>query len=398
MRILCFIDSLGSGGAQRQLVTLATGLKKRGHLIRFLVYHREDHFLPLLQAAGIPCEVIDPCSYLRRLQAVRRILRQGWQDVVLAFLEASCLYAELASIPRPKWGLVAGERLAHPAIGRGAKSWLRQFHRVADAIVCNSYTNQLALGAAFPCLRRQLCAIYNTVDLEHFRLSPESSRATRRDGEEPFRIVVVANYHEKKNMLNVAKALLLLKNQQNKPSVVMDWFGTVQPDASPFERARQFVSGNGLGEWLRLHEATMDTAGEYSRADAVGLFSFYEGLPNVVCEGMACGKPILMSNVCDAGNLVRDGRNGFLCDPGSPEDIAAKIHCMAAMGVSDGRRMGLESRGLAERLFAEDTVVERYECILTRSARHEPIPADCSWPTEIPPSALMTVARWAGEA
>ena len=52
----------------------------------------------------------------------------------------------------------------------------------------------------------------------------------------------------------------------------------------------------------------------------------------------------------------------------------------------------------AERLFAEDTVVERYECILTRSARHEPIPADCSWPTEIPPSALMTVARWAGEA
>ena len=34
-RILCFIDSLGAGGAQRQLVNLAIGLKKRDYSFFF---------------------------------------------------------------------------------------------------------------------------------------------------------------------------------------------------------------------------------------------------------------------------------------------------------------------------------------------------------------------------
>lgn len=48
-RILCFIDSLGAGGAQRQLVNLAIGLKKRGYIVHFLVYHVDNFYLPILQ-------------------------------------------------------------------------------------------------------------------------------------------------------------------------------------------------------------------------------------------------------------------------------------------------------------------------------------------------------------
>ena len=33
MRILCVIDSLGSGGAQRQMVNLAVGFKSKGHQV-----------------------------------------------------------------------------------------------------------------------------------------------------------------------------------------------------------------------------------------------------------------------------------------------------------------------------------------------------------------------------
>ena len=150
VKLLCFISSLGSGGAERQLTTLAVALKKRGHEVRFLVYHPEDHFLPLLQAADIPCEVIPPCSHLLRALVVRRILRQGWQDVVLAFLEAPCLYAELAHLPRQKWGLVAGERLADPGLGLGRARWRRQVHRFADAVVTNSHTNRLMLHNRLP--------------------------------------------------------------------------------------------------------------------------------------------------------------------------------------------------------------------------------------------------------
>jgi len=40
--------------------------------------------------------------------------------------------------------------------------------------------------------------------------------------------------------------------------------------------------------------------------------SFYEGMPNVVCEALAAGLPVLVSDVCDHPLLVEKGVQGFL--------------------------------------------------------------------------------------
>ena len=394
MKILCFIDSLGSGGAQRQLVTLTVKLMKRGHQIRFLVYRIDDHFLPILQVAGIPVQVIAPCSYLRRLFIVRKVLRQGWQDVVLAFLGASSLYAELSSIPSKKWGLVVGERSANPSISNGGGRWKRQFHRMADAVVCNSYTNQLLLEASFPFLQKKLCTVYNTVDLKLFRFSSDNDNTRVYGSAKSFRIVVAATYNGNKNMVNLAQALLILKEEHITPSILVDWFGDSHSDPAAFNQIERFVAENGLEGFFRLHHTIQDIASEYYHADAIGLFSFYEGLPNVICEGMVCGKPILLSNVCDASNLVEDGKNGFLCDPGSPEDIAEKIQRLVTLSDLERQKMGLESRRMAEHLFNDDKVIDRYEQILTFASRHELLPINCCWPTEAPESAVKSVLQW----
>ena len=395
MKILCFIDSLGPGGAQRQLVTLALGLKKRGHQIRFLVYHQEDHFLPLLQGADISCQVIPLCSHMQRAMAVRRILQEGWQDVVLAFLEAASLYAEWACIPKQRWGLVVGERSTNPDMNKGTSAWLRQFHRIADAVICNSYTNQLMLERVFPFLKRKLFVVYNTVDLKLFSSFSDELDAFSLHGIiRPFRIVVVASYQELKNMMNVAKALCFLNEKQNMPLIVVDWYGGMPANSAAFKQVKKFIDENELSKSLHLHAATRNIASEFSRADAVGLFSFYEGLPNVVCEGMACGKPILLSNVCDASNLVKVGTNGFLCDPSSPEDIADKIIRLVALSELERQQMGLESRRMAEQLFAEDVVIDRYELILNSARNHQPVSAAFCGETIVPESAVMTVNRW----
>jgi len=395
MKILCFIDSLGSGGAQRQLTALAVGLKKRGHEIRFLVYHQEDHFLPVIQDAGISCRVIPACPYWQRVLEVRRIVRRGWQDVVLAFLEGSCFYAELACLPYRKWGLVVGERLADPGMNTGYRRWWRQGHRLADSVVTNSHTNRLMLEHQFPALRNRLTTVYNTVDLELFRPAEGNGAGENHHGEQPLRIVVAASYQSKKNMTGLAKALLHLRSDRHGPGVVVDWYGATPPDGPPLDSATRFVQENGLADCLHFHGPTPSIQAKYVRADAVGLFSFFEGLPNVICEGMACGKPILLSNVCDADNLVADGRNGFLCDPGSPESIAAAIGRMAALPDKRRLEMGYQSRTMAEGLFSETEAVDRYERILVSAAKREAFPPDCMWPAEVPGSAASTIAMWA---
>ena len=45
MKITCFIDNLSAGGAQRQMVMLATLLQEAGHDVTILTYYPDDFFL-----------------------------------------------------------------------------------------------------------------------------------------------------------------------------------------------------------------------------------------------------------------------------------------------------------------------------------------------------------------
>jgi glycosyltransferase involved in cell wall biosynthesis len=70
---------------------------------------------------------------------------------------------------------------------------------------------------------------------------------------------------------------------------------------------------------------------KYSYLKAVDLMvlpSMWESLPIVVLEAMACGKPVIASNVGGVAFLVRDGVNGFLVNPGDVDDLAKKMYLL----------------------------------------------------------------------
>ena len=98
MKILCFIDNLGSGGAQRQLVNLAILFKQNGHEIKFLVYGDSDFFAEKLVKNNIEIIKIEGKNYISRLFKIRKFIRKGWQDIVISFLETpnfiSCFSAK----------------------------------------------------------------------------------------------------------------------------------------------------------------------------------------------------------------------------------------------------------------------------------------------------------------
>ncbi|HEY3856183.1 MAG TPA: glycosyltransferase [Verrucomicrobiae bacterium] len=392
MRITCLTDSLGAGGSERQLTTIAAGLKARSHDVEFLVYDTADHFRPGLDNAGIKCHIINGGNRLRRMFEVRRALTRLKPEVVLAFLEGPAFFAEVATLPRRRFGVVVGERSAVPTLGYGKKYWIRLFHKFADAIVTNSHTNRLMLERTFPEFRRKITTIYNVVNFNRFRPVPDMvSKAG------VIRVVVAARYQALKNMGNVARALQLMQKGRNQPTVIVDWYGGTRRDDHCLKQVQDFVAQHGLADCFRFHPAKQDIEVEYASASAVGLFSFYEGLPNAVCEGMACEKPILLSDVCDSGSLVVERENGFLCDPASPESIAQGFERLATASEEERQRMGLASRQKAEALFAEDGIITSYERILQAAADRRPPPMDCTWPALVPQSALSTVERWQRE-
>ncbi len=50
-----------------------------------------------------------------------------------------------------------------------------------------------------------------------------------------------------------------------------------------------------------------------------------DGLPNVILEAMACGLPVIGSNISGIPEAIIDGVNGYLTTPDSPEEIANSI-------------------------------------------------------------------------
>jgi D-inositol-3-phosphate glycosyltransferase len=63
----------------------------------------------------------------------------------------------------------------------------------------------------------------------------------------------------------------------------------------------------------------------YSAADVQIVPSYYESFSMVTAEALACGTPVVASNVGGPASLVKDGLSGFLTPPGDAEALATKV-------------------------------------------------------------------------
>jgi len=392
MKVLCLIDNLGSGGAQRQLATLSVLLKKQGMDVSVLTYHPQDFFLPLLREGGVGYTCLESRSPWRRMAAIRRILRTGDHDVVLAFLDGPVLYAELAAIPWRHWGLVVSERNAVPSTTHSYMAWLRQFHRLADYITTNSHTNRLMVERAVPALKGRMVTIYNAVDLDAFT----PAQVPRNRDARRFQMAVAASYWHQKNPALFIEGIALARKLLPEVDIRLDWYGRSPRgkdgtlDTTVYDEASRMVQTHGLQGCVRLNPDRSPIQEVYCDADAVALPSLYEGLPNTICEAMACGRPVLMSHVCDAGNMVQDGHNGFLFDPLSPEAMAVAICKMAGLAPEAREAMGANGRQMAERMFDPAVVAGHYTHVLQAAAARKRVHLE-HWVPSTPESALQSL-------
>lgn len=86
----------------------------------------------------------------------------------------------------------------------------------------------------------------------------------------------------------------------------------------------------------------------------------YEGFPNVVCEAMSCGLPVLCSNVCDNPNIVENGVNGYLFDPNNEIDIADTIEKFMKDMLPKADKIAKLNRDKIQHLCSPKAFVQKY--------------------------------------
>ena len=89
--------------------------------------------------------------------------------------------------------------------------------------------------------------------------------------------------------------------------------------------------------------------------------SYYEGLPNVVCEALAAAMPVLISKVCDHPLLVADKVRGFNFEPGDPLSMAKAIEKITTLNEVQWQALCLNARKYAEDNLSIDRMVRAYE-------------------------------------
>lgn len=102
----------------------------------------------------------------------------------------------------------------------------------------------------------------------------------------------------------------------------------------------------GLGEDVRITGWASEEEVRSCLRDARALVlpSFAEGLPIVIMEAMALGRPVLASNVGAVSELVVDGQTGWLFPPGSVDEIVAAIEACLDADAEGLRAMGVAAR------------------------------------------------------
>lgn len=362
MHILLLIDSLAPGGAQRQICLLANGLAKRGHSVVLLTYHAIDFFDHLL-VPEVRLVRLGPHRKWQRVLLLRRAVRRERPEAVIAFLEASSLYAELGGLPWRNYRLIVSERNLDTKFGRFFRIKTLA-HLLADVVAPNSEAQAEILRRKAPWLRRKIRVVPNIVETDRFRPGDRPPPGP----DEPFRVLTLGRYQEQKNGRILLEGFAKALERSDRP-LTLDWFGNrfYDEQGRPTERSREYqelcahAERLGIADSVRLEGPVRDVEERFRHYNGFVLASRHEGCPNVILEAMASSLPVLATAVSDNGQIIEDGKTGFLFRPDDSSELSEKLLFMSGLSWRILLGIGCKGRKTILKKFAREIVVRNFE-------------------------------------
>ena len=365
MKILCIIDSLGSGGAQRQMVTLSKGLLANGHEVHLLTYMPPDFFKEeisnsLIKHIYIPKKGKIGFNVILRLML---LVRRYKYDIIISFLHTPNVYNILSKLVSPKGTKhITSERSKSLFKGISYKKQ-RATHFFSDYLVSNSFHECNNWRLHMPSLAKRSIVIYNGLDLNKYHPSGESIEIRNK-------ILIIGTVGPDKNGIAIIDAINTITT--DLPELCVSWFGRHDSHLKVYseyaDRMIKLLKSYKLDKKWSWRNPTDEILSEMHHHDVLVLASITEGFPNVVCEAMAAGLPVIISKGLDHKLVVKEGENGYLFDPFNPSELAEKIRQFFSLDKRAIETMRINARDTAEKLFNEKQMIQKYESLFLQLA------------------------------
>jgi D-inositol-3-phosphate glycosyltransferase len=208
----------------------------------------------------------------------------------------------------------------------------RQVLRRVDRVVVATIAELTQLRFLYKANAKKLVVIPPGVDVSHFYPIPaDEARAYIGLKPEDRMILFVGRIEPLKGVDTLLEAMSCLQMKESRPVHLAIIGG--DPAASPEDMNAEMARLKNLCEVLGLDQSVVflgvrdqdKLSYYYSAAEVVVMPSHYESFGMVALEAMACGTPVIASEVGGLGYLVRDGETGFTIPDQEPEALCEKL-------------------------------------------------------------------------
>lgn len=372
MKILFLTRALTYGGAERQLVTLAKGLRRRGHEVTVAVLYEGGALESELCDAGVSLHLLhktsrwDTIGFLLRLV---RFVKSEKPDIIHGYLAFQNILTVVLRLVYPGMHIVWGirnsdlpperdklETLLHRAEG--------SLSRFADLIIVNSTAGMRdCIERGFP--KKRVISIPNGIDTDRFR--PEKAAGAK------LRVVCGVQPHEKlvglvgrldpmKDHPTFLKAAALVAQRRSDLRFMCVGDGPTNYREELVALAKSLH----LSEQLIWLESRDDMIAVYNALDVVVSASSLEGFSNVIAEAMACGTPCVVTDVGDSARIV--GAMGEVVPLKDPHALATAVENTLSRISADCYQEEELRHTIAER-FSVSRLITSTEVSLVRLAQ-----------------------------
>jgi glycosyltransferase involved in cell wall biosynthesis len=376
--MVCVIDGLGFGGAERSLAELLPGLVSDGiDPTVVCLYHRKGGVEGDVIQAGFDVRFL-PSGAFARVKALRQIIRERSPDLIQTTLVESSLV-----------GRIAAARTGIPVL----TSLVNQLYTPARRT--DPHTRPMAVAAVRTADRwtaRHLTAHFHAITKAVKRwavpgLGVPAGRITVVErGRDPGRLGDPQPERRAiaRNMLGLAPdadVILCVGRQefQKGHRYLMEAMETVATerrravllmagrDGGESERLRTMARRPPLDQVVRFLGHRPDLPEILAASDVFVFPSLWEGLGGSLLEAMALGLPVVASDLEPVREVVEDGRCAILVPPRDPAALASSITKL----LEDdrlGEELGRQGREIFRARFTLERSTERMIALCRRVA------------------------------
>jgi glycosyltransferase involved in cell wall biosynthesis len=371
LRVTFVVRSFAVGGAERQLAYVASALARRGHDVCVVVLSRQLAFGSLLEKSGVRLLCFEKGSrwhFGRWFQNLRREIAMRTPGVVCGWMPGEAIMAYVASLTTGRapfvWSIRASELdpRDYDVVTRlvfGTHRWLIR-RRFGAAVICNSHAGAHAYGAAES--DAWFRVIWNALDTEMFQPREDARRRERErigvsDGQPV--VVIVGRLARMKDHPTFLRAAARVYG------AIADVVFLIVGDGDPEIRAAiiEQIRDLGLESVVRLEGVRTDIPAVMNAADVVVSTSKHgEGVQNSLMEAMACGRPVVATDVGDARRFLLE--EDSVVPRGDDAAVAREI--LAQLG-RDTASLRAKRAEHARKIFSIERICTEVEEVLGRA-------------------------------